>query len=84
VHAFRLCSPLTLRLAERAGQRAGYERESRAIVSGCVDLVRELAAVTGPSRSSELIYFSKPDGPLDPGGFARADHCDQIHWGMDG
>jgi hypothetical protein len=24
-----------------------------------------------------------PDGPTDPRGFARADHCDHIHWGMD-
>ena len=49
----------------------------------CADLVRELAAVTGPNRSTELIYCWDPDGPLDPRGFARADHCDHIHWGMD-
>ena len=49
----------------------------------CADLVRELAAVTGPTRSTELIYCWDPDGPLDPRGFARADHCDHIHWGMD-
>jgi hypothetical protein len=49
----------------------------------CADLVRELAAITGPTRSTELIYCWDPDGPLDPRGFARADHCDHIHWGMD-
>jgi hypothetical protein len=50
----------------------------------CADLVREYAAMTGPLRSSELIYCWDPDGPTDPRGFARADHCDHIHWGMDG
>ena len=49
----------------------------------CAALVRELAAVTGPNRSTELIYCWDPDGPADPRGFARADHCDHIHWGMD-
>ena len=49
----------------------------------CADLVRELAAVEGPLRSSELIYCWDPDGPDDLRGFARADHCDHIHWGMD-
>ena len=49
----------------------------------CADLVHELAAVTGPLRSTELIYCWDPDGPSDPRGFARADHCDHIHWGMD-
>ncbi|MBE2317820.1 transglycosylase SLT domain-containing protein [Solirubrobacter sp. CPCC 204708] len=48
----------------------------------CADLVRELAAVTGPTRSTELIYCWDPD-PADPGMFARGDHCDHIHWGMD-
>jgi hypothetical protein len=47
-------------------------------------LVRELAAVEGSLRSSELIYCCDPDGPADPRGFARADHCDHIHWGLDG
>jgi hypothetical protein len=47
----------------------------------CADLIRELAAVTGPLRSTELIYCWDPDGPTDPRGFARADHCDHIHWG---
>jgi hypothetical protein len=49
----------------------------------CADLVRELAEVTGPLRSTELIYCWDPDGPSDPRGFVRADHCDHIHWGMD-
>lgn len=37
----------------------------------------------GPLRSTELIYCWDPDGPSDPRGFARADHCDHIHWGLD-
>jgi hypothetical protein len=49
----------------------------------CANLVRELAAVHGPLRATELIYCWDPDGPADPRGFARADHCDHIHWGMD-
>ena len=44
----------------------------------------DIGAVDGPLRSSELIYCWDPDGPADPRGFARADHCDHIHWGMDG
>jgi hypothetical protein len=48
------------------------------------NLVRELAAVTGELRSTELIYCWDPDGPSDPRGFARADHCDHIHVGYDG
>ncbi len=54
------------------------------ITGACAGLVRDLAAVTGPLRSTELIYCFDPDGPADPRGFARADHCDHIHWGMDG
>jgi hypothetical protein len=51
----------------------------------CADLVRrELADVQGPLRATELIYCFDPDGPADPRGFAQADHCDHIHWGMDG
>ena len=42
----------------------------------CAQLVRELAAVEDPLRSTELIYCWDPDGPADPRGFARADHCD--------
>jgi hypothetical protein len=50
----------------------------------CADLVRELAAVAGRLRATELIYCWDPDGPADARGFARADHCDHIHWGIDG
>jgi hypothetical protein len=49
----------------------------------CADLVHELATITDPTRSTERIYCWDPDGPLDPRGFARADHCNHIHWGMD-
>jgi hypothetical protein len=49
----------------------------------CAKLVRDLAAAEGPLRSTELIYCWDPDGPADPRGFARADHCDHIHWGID-
>jgi hypothetical protein len=49
----------------------------------CAQLVHELAAVEGELRSTELIYCWDPDGRADPRGFARADHCDHIHWGMD-
>jgi len=48
-----------------------------------ITLMRELAAVTGPLRSTELIYCWDPDGSSDPRGFARADHCDHIHVGWD-
>jgi hypothetical protein len=50
----------------------------------CADLVREYAAMTGPLRSTELMYCWDPDGPSHPRGFARADPCDHIYWGMDG
>jgi Transglycosylase SLT domain len=50
----------------------------------CAQLVRELAAIDGPLRATELIYCWDPDGPRDPRGFARADHCNHIHWGIDG
>jgi hypothetical protein len=50
----------------------------------CADLVHELAAVSGPLRSTELIYCWDPDGAADPRGFARADHCDHVHVGWDG
>jgi hypothetical protein len=49
----------------------------------CAQLVRELAATEGPLRSTELIYCWDPDGPRDPRGFGRADHCDHIHAGWD-
>jgi hypothetical protein len=50
----------------------------------CADLMNELAAMEGPLRATELIYCWDPDGADDPRGFARQDHCDHIHWGMDG
>jgi hypothetical protein len=36
----------------------------------CADLLRELAAIEGDLRSTELIYCWDPDGPADPRGFA--------------
>jgi Transglycosylase SLT domain len=50
----------------------------------CAELVRALAGLDGPLRATELIYCWDPDGAADPRGFARADHCDHIHWGLDG
>jgi hypothetical protein len=50
-------------------------------IGRCAQLVRELARVDGAMRSTELIYCWDPDGPTDPRGFARADHCDHIHVG---
>jgi hypothetical protein len=56
----------------------------RGTTSGpCAQLVRELARVQGPARSTELIYCWDPDGPADPRGFARTDHCDHVHVGWD-
>lgn len=49
----------------------------------CGRLAVELGRITGPLRSTELIYCFDPDGPADPRGFARADHCDHIHVGWD-
>jgi hypothetical protein len=49
----------------------------------CAELVRELASVQGPARSTELIYCWDPDGSADPRGFARTDHCGHIHVGWD-
>ena len=84
--------------ALRADHRPGTNHEAgRAVDIGAVDgepcdgrrtgacaqLVRELAAIEGALRSTELIYCWDPDGPTDPRGFARADHCDHIHWGLD-
>ena len=51
--------------------------------SNCSRLARELAAIEGPLRSTELIWCGDPDGPSDPRGFARADHCDHVHAGWD-
>lgn len=50
----------------------------------CADLVRELADIEGELRSTELIYCFDPDGPNNPNGFARPDHCDHSHIGWDG
>lgn len=50
----------------------------------CGQLALEYARVQGPGRATELIYCFDPDGPTDPRGFARADHCDHVHWGIDG
>jgi hypothetical protein len=56
----------------------------------CADLARELAALPGPVRSTELIYCFDPDGDpsTDPGGswtiWAQADHCDHLHVARDG
>jgi hypothetical protein len=49
----------------------------------CARLAYQLARVAGPARSTELIYCFDPDGPTDPRGFARSDHCDHIHVGWD-
>jgi hypothetical protein len=61
------------------GQRCDGRR-----TGACAQLVRELAAVGGEMRATELIYCWDSDGPADPRGFARADHCDHVHWGLDG
>jgi hypothetical protein len=50
----------------------------------CGRLAVAIAGVAGPLHSTELIYCFDPDGPLSADAFARADHCDHIHWGMDG
>lgn len=49
----------------------------------CGRAVLELAGVQGPMRSTELIYCFDPDGPADPRGFARSDHCGHLHLGFD-
>ena len=49
----------------------------------CADLVRELAAVDGPAPLDRAHLLLGPRRPGRPRGFARADHCDHIHWGMD-
>ena len=49
----------------------------------CGRLAVEIAAIHGVLRSTELIYCFDPDGPLNSGGFARADHCDHVHAGYD-
>jgi hypothetical protein len=49
----------------------------------CGQLAVQLAAIRGPLHSTELIYCFDPDGAASPDAFARADHCDHIHWGLD-
>jgi hypothetical protein len=46
----------------------------------CGRLAVVLAGITGPLRSTELIYCFDPD-PLSADSFARADHCGHIHVG---
>jgi len=71
--------------ADDAGAPHGLRRDLHGRPGGSVRrLVRELEAVTGSRRSTELIYCWDPDGSADLRGFARADHCDHIHWAMDG
>ena len=51
----------------------------------CADLVRQLAADHRPIALDRAASTAgTPTGRIDPRGFARADHCDHIHWGMDG
>ena len=49
----------------------------------CGRLAVQLAAISGPLRSTELIYCFDPDGSSSSDAFARADHCDHIHAGYD-
>jgi hypothetical protein len=49
----------------------------------CGRLALELVRIGGSLRPSELIYCFDPDGPDDPRGLARADHCDHLHAGWD-
>jgi hypothetical protein len=46
--------------------------------------VSSISRLSSKACSTELIYCWDPDGPNDPRGFARADHCDHIHVGWDG
>jgi hypothetical protein len=45
----------------------------------CGRLARELAALSRPLHSDELIYCFDP-APLDRGSWGQADHCDHIHF----
>jgi hypothetical protein len=79
-------APGTNREAGRAmdiGAVGGQRCDGRR-TGGCARLVRELAVVEGPLRATELIYCWDPGGPADARGFARADRCDHIRWGLDG
>jgi Transglycosylase SLT domain len=57
-----------------AGTRAG----------ACGYLALQFEALSGVLAPTELIYCFDPDGPSDPNGFARGDHCDHVHVGYDG
>lgn len=48
----------------------------------CGDLAVELASITGPFHSTELIYCFDP-APASPDAWAAADHCDHVHAGFD-
>jgi hypothetical protein len=68
--------------ALRADHYPGTNHEAgRAMDIGSVD--SEICRGTRFGACADLVYCWDPDGPLDPRGFARADHCDHIHWGMD-
>jgi hypothetical protein len=49
----------------------------------CGTLARQLGALPPGQEPTELIYCFDPDGPANPNGFARSDHCDHIHVGFD-
>jgi hypothetical protein len=52
-------------------------------LGACGLLAVKLAALSSPLDPTELIYCFDPDGPVDPNGFAAADHCDHVHFGFD-
>ena len=75
--------PIRERSATRPrGALRGSADPRRGVVAATIPI--GAGAVEGSRRATELIYCWDPDGPADPRGFARADHCDHIHWGMDG
>jgi hypothetical protein len=49
----------------------------------CGRLAVELARLGSPLHSTELIYCFDPDESFSADGFARADHCDHVHFGYD-
>jgi hypothetical protein len=53
-------------------------------VGACGRVAFVLGALSGPLDPTELIYCFDPDGPVNPNGFARADHCNHVHFGFDG